>query len=274
MRHVPRPSLGGPLAWALLAWTLAGCAPTPHVPPTLHARAVGYESHEAPTPVWSRWARVSELRFLEVVVGTDDVEQPLPLLLSLHGIADHPRVPGPPMLSLPRAYRLVMPEGPVELESGEHAWSHWRVRDEHFEELGDDLERNVAPLAELVRVVQLARPTRGLPILMGFSQGGHQAFLLGVRHPELFSLVVPMAAWIDPARLPSPRPESRTPFRGVHARDDERVASAQALGVYAQLAAAGWDAQLEVIEGTHAPSPALDAFVSATLGPALRRLLP
>ncbi len=92
------------LAWLVgaVALVASGCGATPSIPGPVRARALEFERHEGPTPRWSRWGVVGELRFLEVVIGTDEVERPLPMVLALHGFGDGPRVPGPASTSTPR----------------------------------------------------------------------------------------------------------------------------------------------------------------------------
>ncbi len=245
----------------LAALSIGACASGPSLDAATRAAIAGFEPSPAPKPVWTRWARVGATRFLEAVIGTDEVESRLPLVVELHGLADHPRPPVGAYLALARPIRLVMPEGPITLQGDEHAWTPVRVLDDRPDELDADLGRNVPALAELVRVVRLARPTAGAPVLVGYSQGGHQAFVLGLEHPELFALVVPMAAWLAPSRVRPAPPERAVPIHGFHAREDERVPLGPTEAIYDALRAEGWDATLSIEEGTHTPAAALDAFL-------------
>lgn len=268
-------TLRGLLLGALLMGALSGCgAAAPLLDAPTRNALVGFERTPGEKPIWSRWARVGTLRFLEVVVGTDEVDSPLPLLVELHGLADHPHLPAGALLSLDRPFRLVAPEGPLPILDGERAWTTIRMRDDQPDELDAALEQNVEPLLELVRVVRLARPTLGAPILLGYSQGGHQAFVLGLSHPEAFGLLVPMAAWVHPARIQPPPPEITLPIRGFHALEDERVAVEPTREAYEALQAAGWDARLTLEHGSHTPPPEIDAFLVQTLEEALARITP
>jgi phospholipase/carboxylesterase len=262
--------LGSLLAVAAVG---SGCGGAPTLAADVRARALGFEAHAGAVPRWSRWGRVGDLRFLEVVVGTDEVDATLPMVLALHGFADGPRVPDGPYLGRARPYRMVLPEGPVEVAAG-RAWSAWRVLDERPDELAYDLDAQVAPLVELVEILRIARPTRGRPVLLGYSQGGHLALTLAVRSPRTFARAIPMAAWLPPALLPAAPPEVPLPIRGVHARDDERVPIALTEAVYGALAERGWDAQLEIVPGAHAPTAAVDAFAARELDVALLALDP
>ena len=268
------------LAGASLLSVLLACGGTPPLAAAVRARATGFERHEdgtppsaPPTPRWSRWGRVGRLRFLEVVIGTDEVELALPLVVALHGYGDGPRVPDGPYLGRARAYRMVLPEGPVEVEAG-HAWSTLRVRDDRPAELAEDLAARAEDVAALVEVLRSSRPTLGRPILLGFSQGGHLALATALRHPGSFSAVLPMAAWIPPALEPTQPTSGHTRMRALHARADERVPLAPSEALYARLADLGWDVRLDVVDGGHAPSPATDAFVARELDRALAAVEP
>jgi phospholipase/carboxylesterase len=251
----------------LLSLLPVGCGVTPTLAASTRARALGFESDGGAT-IWSRWGRVGELRFLESVVGTDEVERPLPMVVALHGFGDGPHVPEGPYLGRARAYRFVMPEGPAVVDAG-RAWSPLRVRDDRPAELAADLAARTEEILTLLEVLIVARPTRGRPILVGFSQGGHLALAIATRRPEVASVALPMAAWLPPGLEPTAPPPSPTRLRGIHAREDERVPFAPTEALYARLLALGWDARLEVVDGGHAPTAATDAFVARELDRAL-----
>ena len=255
----------------LTALLLVGCGATRTVPAATRARAIGFAHHVSDAPLWSRWGSAGELRFLEVVVGTDEVDAALPLVVALHGIGDGPRIPAGDYLHRARAYRLVLPEAPLLFEAG-RAWSTHRAADGQPELLAADLEARVPALVALIDVVSTTRPTRGRPVLVGYSQGGHLAFVVGTQRPELFTAIVPMAAWLPPPLVPTGPPSRRTPIRGIHARDDERVPLPPTEALYGRLLALGWDAQLVIVPGSHAPSPAIEDFVGRQLDAALIEL--
>ncbi len=247
---------------------LVGCGATRTVPASTRARAIGFEHHISDAPLWSRWGSAGDLRFLEIVVGTDEVDAQLPLVIALHGIGDGPRIPEGAYLHRARAYRLVLPEAPLLFESG-RAWSVYRVSDEQHDLLAAELEARMPALLEMIDVLAITRPTRGRPILLGYSQGGHVAFVLGTQRPELFTAILPMAAWIPPTLQPTGPPIAPTPIRGVHAHDDERVPLAPTEALYDRLRALGWDAQLQIVVGGHAPTAAIEAFFGRELDAAL-----
>lgn len=252
-------------ACLLAASAALGCGAAARVPLETRAGALGFV-RTAPH-VWSRWGAVGEQPFLEVVIGTDDVDAALPMVLALHGFGDAPRVPEEPYLSMRRPFRMILPRGPLTVGEG-FAWSAVRVRDGRPDELAAALEGCLPQLLGTLDALREVRPTRGSTIVVGFSQGGIVALALAATHPDRVGLVVPMAAWLPPALEPGVT-RSAPPVRAIHPRDDERIPLAPTEALVGRLRAAGWDATLEVVEGTHAMSPTIEAFVARELGRAL-----
>jgi len=261
--------LGRLAAAALACLALAACGSTPQVAADVRARALGFvESGRCRTGrVWSREAMAEDFRVLEGVIGPAEVDAPLPLVVELHGYGDAPRVPVGPYLAVSRPYRMVLPAGPVAVGDG-RAWSSIRVRDGQPDALARDLAARLEPLARLVETVRAVRPTAGPTLLVGFSQGGHLALALATRRPDLFDLALPMASWLPPPLEPA-GPPGRTVIHAIHARDDERVPYPPSAALLERLRATGWDVTLETIEGTHAVSPDIEAFVLRELSRAL-----
>lgn len=267
---LPTGVLGRVILAFVASVALAACGAAPRLAGDVRARALGFVESgrtQRGERVWSRQAAVAELRMLEVVVGTDEVEDPLPLVVAVHGYGDTPRVPTGPYLAVSRPYRCVVPEGPAVVGEG-RAWSTIRVRDERPDELARDLELAAEQIARLVETVRAVRPTRGPTVLVGYSQGGHVTLALATRRPDLFDVALPMAGWLPPSLEPT-GPAGRTVIRAIHARDDERIPYAPSAALIERLRAGGWDARLETIEGTHAVSPGIEEFVRRELSRAL-----
>ena len=106
-------------------------------------------------------------------------------------------------------------------------------------------------------------------MLTGFSQGGFMAMALGVRHPDLFVGVIPMAGGYIPEIDMPPTASDGDPryYFIVGARDRAADEVRQAAG---DFKASGYEVKLRVLPGTG------HAFPRATnqeLGKALRFVL-
>jgi len=109
----------------------------------------------------------------------------------------------------------------------------------------------------------------GQVVLTGFSQGGFMAMALGVRHPDLFAGVIPMACGYIPEIDAPPAASDGDPryYFLVGGRDPAVDEVRRAAG---DFKAAGYEVKLRVVSGTG------HAFPRATkqeLGKALRFVL-
>jgi predicted esterase len=172
---------------------------------------------------WEAYAAFVRARFAAqppLVVEPDGVEpeDPVTLLIALHGHGDHPE--GWPrywsVVTRSRNILLVAPASPHGFGEG----FTWAGVDE----------------AELVvdEVVRWAREHYTLndrALLSGFSQGGWIAFALGQRRPDLFSGVIPMACGFAPrVDTPDEAPANAPRFyfavgSGDDAQDTTRAAA-------------------------------------------------
>ncbi len=90
--------------------------------------------------------------------------------------------------------------------------------------------------------------------LLGFSQGAHVAFDVGLRHPEVFAGVIPIGGWLRPddyagTELERARKEGR--FLVVHSREDRAVAWEECERSTALLRSRGIDFSLLSYRGGH-----------------------
>ncbi|MDW8246915.1 MAG: hypothetical protein RMJ84_10085 [Sandaracinaceae bacterium] len=252
------------------AWSLSSCGSL-QIDPVLEARALGFELHPAFGKAWSRWGWVYEWRFLEVVWGTDEVNSQLPLVIALHGYGDTPTMPGHPFAGRSVPYRLVMPEAPLIVATG-RAWSRFRVADNQPEAMSRELAERVEELRLAIALLQRVRPTRGLPILFGYSQGAHLALAFATTHPKEISGAVVGAGWLPPSFTPSQLPQHPPRIWAVHGSQDNRVPWSLSRVAYQKLQAMGWPIELHLVEGEHLPSPAMQASLAQAIENALRAI--
>lgn len=245
-----------------LLFTTLGCGP--QLAAADRAAAVGFVRQG---DVWVRTASLRGVNFLEVVIGTDEVDSQLPLVVALHGYGDVPRTPDAMWRHRARPYRMVLPQAPTVSGNG-YVWSTTRVSDNNPEALATDLRSVVASLAQFLPVLRAARPTRGSIIVTGFSQGGHVTLALAVQRPDLIGFAMPLAAWI-PSSLEPGQANGTLLIRALHTRDDERIPLAPSVALYERLQRDGWNLTFIIVPGTHQVTPLIEAFVAAELDRAL-----
>jgi phospholipase/carboxylesterase len=170
-----------------------------------------------------------------------------PRVVVLHGYGATPDGIAGLMAGFPGEARVLAPQAPTPALDG---WSWFPLS----REVGgpDGLGPGIAAAADDLAawlVEEGAGPDAPV-VVTGFSQGGMLSFALAVRHPELVSLAVPMGGMLPPDLLPAGAPPATAPpIRAWHGGADTRVPTALARRTVDALAAAGWDATLQTVDG-------------------------
>lgn len=152
--------------------------------------------------VFAEEGRIGGFDYIEVVLGHEaHPDEEMPLVILLHGRGGRPRIPqGPVPADL--ALRLFIPRGPDPLQGGFNWLATW-TNSGKLELLSRSLAGRVDQLMPAIEAFSRLRPTRGKPIVAGFSQGGILSFALATRYPEQFSAAIPIAGWLPPGMLPT-----------------------------------------------------------------------
>ncbi len=242
---------------ALLAWTLIGCteAPSPvrNPPRDAHAPAATVPPTPAPTSTQPHGHTAAGLAYIEALTGGAHAEDTLPMVVVLHGYGDSPE--GILGLYTPLAVpaRVIALRGPMSVGPG-FAWFA----------PGGDRAAGIRASADAVTLAMAAltqaRPTCGLPVVSGFSQGGMIAYALAVRSPSVVRAAAPLSGMLPESLRPLPRalggllPE----VQGFHGEADQRVPVDEARRTMVWLREAGLTANLTT-EPTvgHAVSPSM-----------------
>jgi phospholipase/carboxylesterase len=123
-----------------------------------------------------------------------------------------------------------------------------------------DMADSAARLVALVEGLRRTRPTRGKPVVTGFSQGGMLSFALAAGHAEHFAAAVPIAGAIPAALYPTGK--ASLPVEALHGAADDRVPTKAAQESVAALKAKGYAATLRTWPG-----------VGHTINPEMRQAL-
>jgi phospholipase/carboxylesterase len=247
----PSPRLAARAALLLAALLLTACersAPEPAPPPAATA-----------APAASGPPEAAGVRYLERLTGGASADEPLPLVVAMHGLGDRPEAFAPVYTSLPARARLIVPYGEPWNEG--FSWFPPGSLDDPAR-LADGTARAADRVAAMIEVLSRTRPTRGKAIVTGFSQGGMLSFTLAVRHPELVAAAFPVGGLLAPALVPASWPMGKVapPLLAFHGEADERVPIARARASVEALRALGLDARLSSYPGVgHAIPPALRA---------------
>ncbi len=202
----------------------------------------------APPSTAKKQAAPPLLDYLEMVTARADANQPLPLIVAVHGLGDRPENFIRWLKGIPFPARVIAPRAPEPHGRG----YSWFPTGRPFEALqaGDRAAIEAAShrLATLIRHLPDAHPTVGKPVVLGFSQGGVLSFQLAVNEPNLVGAALPIAGTWAGARVGAHHGPI-APIYGFHGVADARIPFALAEGSVAQLATQGRSAQLRRYPG-------------------------
>jgi phospholipase/carboxylesterase len=187
------------------------------------------------------------------------------MIVAIHGLGDRPESFIRLMEDFDRAARVIAVRGIIPYREG-RAWFAIRFRDNEPEALAAALAKAADRVAATIRDLQERRPTRGRPIVLGFSQGGMMSFALAVRHPDLFAAALPISGWLPPALLPRVDVTAPIPIRTLHGVNDRIVPFAPTASVAKQLERVGQPVELIPFPGVgHRITPPMKARLFSEL---------
>jgi phospholipase/carboxylesterase len=162
----------------------------------LQATAAPVEPVAPPLPT------AGSIHYVERILGDAEPDEALPMIVAIHGLGDDPENFAHLFDAFPERARLILPRGIDEYADGGWSWFPIRAGDRNVEALAGGIKTSADRLAEALAVLEKARPTRGTPIVTGFSQGGMLAFTLAVHHPNVTGSAVPVGGWLPPPLWP------------------------------------------------------------------------
>jgi phospholipase/carboxylesterase len=181
------------------------------------------------------------LELVEIVRG--DRSRALPLIVALHGRGGNAAEFSEYFADLPFDARVISLEGPLDRFVG-HAW----FSDDDYERTLAEERTAARRIVATVRAYRRAHRTRGLPLAVGFSQGGIMMYELALREPASFAAVFSIAG----ARFgtfPDPLPVPMPAVHAFHGTADDVVLFRWEEEAIAHLREHGARAELTRIEG-------------------------
>jgi len=222
----------------------------------------------------ARAERPQPLPFIEIVTGGARAGDELPLIIALHGRGDTAEGFAPLFRDLPVRARVAILRPPHAWGGGQ-AWflGGWTPADKRpatAAELLAHADRVVAT-AEAIRT---SRPTRGKPVVMGFSQGGMLTWAVALKHPRAFAAAFPVAGFLFPEMLEQTRGDGAAlpPIVAFHGAVDPLVSADDDRRGVRLLEKRGARVDLRVYPGVqHELPPVLVNDLFAALARALAR---
>ncbi len=257
------------LRWALFALLAASVTTV----------AWGHDSEpqaqpEAEAPLRAEWHTAAGLEYVVVEPRNLPPDAELPMLVYLHGRGGRPFVPDQSIWGIQTPVRLIVPRGPEVFGEG-FAWMPVSAHQGESEALVSALDERTRMLSEAMIEWRRRHPTRGQPILVGFSQGGILAMNLALTQPGSIARSIAMAAWLPPSRVPSTVDPyaMHTPIVALHGSDDSVLSAERTRRLIEDLSQHGYPASYEEFPGVgHQPSPLLSDRLRELLEQALREM--
>lgn len=248
-----------------VAAMLAGCSRSPSPRPEL-APLEGGAAPSAPLASAASPDRASlpDPAFLELRSPGVGAAEPLPLVVAIHGMGDRPERWRGVLDELPGPVRLVLPRAPEPYGEG-FTWFAYPPRS--VEAMSGEIERAADRLASLLAKLRAERPTRGKPIVLGFSQGGFLSFALAVRHGDAIAVALPVAGGLPPPLWPSgAAAPGQAPIFAFHGTADAMVPIGPTRDAVARLTSLGFRVELKEHPGVaHTFDPAMRKAVASRI---------
>ncbi len=183
--------------------------------------------------------------------STSDI---LPLIIALHGNGDSAENFFDSLLKdFDYPARFVLLRAPLEFPGAGRKSSAWPMKAGSVREYCD-------AVADAVPVLAGEFPTKGKPVVLGFSGGAICAYCLAAFHSELFSYIFPLSGKL-PGGLITPgiaTDSSSTKVIAFHGTRDQVIGYNQGKAAVSNLKQGGINADLVTFNGVH-----LDIFMSA-----------
>jgi phospholipase/carboxylesterase len=218
--------------------------------------------------VYASQGRIGNFDYIESIVGdVGSIDDELPLVVLLHGRGSRPSIPYAGMAGDPPV-RVFSPRAPDRLGKGFTWFATWSTSGQ-TELLARSIVGRADELAPAIQAYSKLRPTRGKPIVAGFSQGGILTYALVTRYPHLFAAAFPVAGWIPEANLPK-RPKEGSTYPLIHAMHgtiDETVPFAEGRATVEALGRLGIKVEFTTVPGVaHDVTPEMGQRVRGWIG--------
>ena len=190
-----------------------------------------------------------ELHYIVRYAGGAKETDTLPMIVTIHGLGDDPENFVTLFAEFPEPARIVAVRGVDETEGGGWSWFPRRARDPDVEALAEGIKASAEKIATATQVLVEKYPTKGKPIVTGFSQGGMLSFTLAAHHPAVYSASVPVGGWLPPPLWITEKGAGLPKIVALHGTDDAAVIYEPTKASVDNLKTLGYDAELKSYEG-------------------------
>jgi phospholipase/carboxylesterase len=221
---------------------LFGCSPTP-------AGAPAAPDLPAPTQAAPLVPQRALLSHEILLTGGATEDQPLPLLVAVHGMGSRPEQFAGALVDLDVPARVILPLAPHPTASGGGSWFAFRLGDPDRDAFGLRVHEASEDLVALMDWAEDRYPTKGRPVITGFSQGGMLSFAVAAGWPDEIAAALPVGGDMALSLVPSDAPPNPPPVIAFHGTVDDVVPIGPVERAVEALRAVGYDVALHRYEG-------------------------
>ena len=176
--------------------------------------------------------------------GSSDV---LPMIIALHGNGDIPKNFFDTLLKdFNYPARFIVMRGTIDVPSSFLSGRGWPMQDKDLSKCGDAISDAVSVLLERY-------PTKGQPIVLGFSSGAFVAYYLAAFHADQFSYIFPISGGLSGnlLRTKTVSHDNGVKVIALHSKGDGIIAFSSGTAAVESLKQIGLKAEMITFDGGH-----------------------
>lgn len=220
----------------------------------------------------------SGLHYLQVLTAGGAAADPLPIIVAMHGLGDHPETFRLLLDDLPARARVILPRAPMPHGADGFSWFNFRPDDEEgSQELVEDVRLSAGRVATMIRELTKKYGGPERVVVCGFSQGAILSFALAAAHPEIIAEAIPVSGYLPSALWPAERPKVRPLPKviALHGEADRLISLESARWSTEALRSNGYDTTLRSWPGVgHALSLEMRSTLVTSVVDAVEKLAP
>ncbi|MBI5674844.1 MAG: hypothetical protein HZC48_03295 [Nitrospirae bacterium] len=191
----------------------------------------------------------SEQKFEYIVriSGNGDSSDALPMIIALHGNGD---IPGNFYDTLLKDFnypaRFIVMKGLIDVPSSFLSGRGWPMDDKELSKCGEEM-------ADAISVLLERYPTKGRPVVLGFSSGAFVAYYLAAFHADRFSYIFPISGRLSGNLLTAKKVSHDDDAKVIafHSKGDGIIAFSSGAAAVESLKQIGLDAEMVTFDGGH-----------------------
>lgn len=188
-----------------------------------------------------------KFEYIVRISANGDSSDALPMIIALHGNGDTPANFFDTLLKdFNYPARFIVMRGLIDVPSSFFSGRGWPMDDKALSKCGDDMTDAISVLLERY-------PTKGQPVVLGFSSGAFVAYYLAAFHADRFSYIFPLSGGLSGNLLKDKTVSYDNGARiiALHSKGDGIIAFSSGAASVESLKQIGLNAEMVTFDGGH-----------------------